>query len=114
MERIYFKTTLENISTKKKTIFTADNASGYFESKEFHAVGEYHFVYKFSGDQIGWYMQNPADFIDRYLCEGACPTMLVENLQVLDEEIFAAITIDNEANQEQAETDEEITEEKKD
>lgn len=93
MERIYFKTKLEYIPGTDKSVFQADNASAYFENNELHVVGEYHYVYKYSG-VVGWYMKNPKDDIDRYLCEGACPTMPVGNITFVDEELYSAVTED--------------------
>lgn len=91
MERIYFKTKLEYVPDADKTVFQADNATAYFENGELHVIGEYHYVYKYSG-VVGWYMKNPKDGIDRYLCDGASPTLPVENLTATDEMLYSAVT----------------------
>lgn len=73
------------------TIYTADNGNGYVENKELHICGNYHYVYKFDGNPVGWYMKNPDDGIDRYLGEGASPSVVVDNISVSDAAYFASI-----------------------
>ncbi len=72
-------------------IFTASNGRGYIESGELHICGNYHLVYKFAGNPVGWYMKNPTDNIDRYLGDGACPSVLIEDIDVQNSTYFEAI-----------------------
>lgn len=78
-------------SEGEKVIFTASNGQGYVKNDELHICGNYHLVYKFAGEPIGWYMKNPEDNIDRYLGIGASPSVLIDDIEVKDAEYFEAI-----------------------
>ena len=74
-------------------IFTASNGEGYVEDNELHIVqSKYHFVYKFNGVPVGWYMRNESTGTDVFLGEGACPSAEYGDIEFTDEEYFSAIT----------------------
>ena len=74
-------------------IFTASNGAGYVEDNELHIVqSKYHFVYKFNGAPVGWYMRNKSTGTDVFLGEGACPSAEYADIEFVDEEYFSAIT----------------------
>lgn len=90
MEQFYFKPTLEPHSEAEKLIYVAANGQGYIANKELHICGNYHLIYKFSGDNVGWYMKNPQDNIDRYLGLGASPSVLIGDIDIKDVDDFLA------------------------
>lgn len=90
-EQFYFSDSPAAYSGEEGVIFTASNGQGYVENGELHICGNYHLVYKFAGEPAGWYMKNPADNIDRYLGDGACPSVLIEDINVQDATYFEAI-----------------------
>ena len=76
-------------------IATALNGIIYVENNRLHIKDtRNHYIYKFDGIIIGWYMRNPKTLDDIYLGQGASPTAEFESLKVNDEEYFIAIQID--------------------
>lgn len=88
MEQFNFKPIIESGDAAERLIYVASNGQGYFANNELHICGNYHLVYKFSGENVGWYMKNPADNIDRYLGEGASPSVLIDGIDIKDEGYF--------------------------
>lgn len=91
MEQFKFKQIIEASPESDKLIYVAANGQGYFANNELHICGNYHLVYKFSGENVGWYMKNPADNIDRYLGEGASPSVLIDGIDIKDEDYFESL-----------------------
>lgn len=91
MEQFKFKQIIEASPESDKLIYVAANGQGYFANNELHICGNYHLVYKFSGENVGWYMKNPADNIDRYLGEGASPSVLIDEIDIKDEDYFESL-----------------------
>lgn len=79
------------VAHREGEIFVASNGKGYISNNELHICGNYHLVYKFVGEPVGWYMKNPVDNIDRYLGIGASPSVLLKDIDVKDAEYFEAI-----------------------
>lgn len=74
----------------EQTIFSANNGQGYIKDGELHIIGGgHHFVYK----DGKWYMKNPITQIDHYLGEGACPTVNLDSINVLNQEYWDALII---------------------
>lgn len=103
LEQIFLNPLLEAHSEQEKIIFVASNGQGYIVNDELHICGNYHFVYKFSGDPVGWYMRNPKDNKDRYLGVGACPSVLIEGLDIKDEAYFNSINYTQSEDEEMSE-----------
>lgn len=74
-----------------RLIYTAINGKGYFENNELHLVADYHYVYHFNGNPVGWYMKSPKDGIDRYLGAGASPSIVLRNPKINNEEYFNSL-----------------------
>lgn len=91
MEQYYFNPTIEAHSESEKIIYAASNGQGYIVNDELHICGNYHLIYKFAGDPVGWYMKNPQDNVDRYLGLGASPSVLIKDIDVKDEDYFELI-----------------------
>lgn len=76
-------------------IATALNGIVYVENNRLHIKdSRNHYIYKFDGSPIGWYMRNPKTLDDIYLGKGASPTAELESVKVNDEEYFKSIQID--------------------
>ena len=70
-------------------VYSANNGQGYVKDKELHVIGgAYHFVYKTNG----WHLRNAITGIDHYLGEGACPTVNLDGINVVNQEYWEAIT----------------------
>lgn len=91
LEQFNFKPQPDAHSETEKLIFVAANGQGYVANNELHLCGSYHYVYKFAGEPAGWYMRNPSDNIDRYLGEGASPSLQIVDIDVKDAEYFESI-----------------------
>lgn len=92
---IYFKVTPP---TKENDglIVTALSGVVYTENNRLHIKdNRNHYIYKFDGSPIGWYMRNPKTLDDIYLGAGASPTAELESINIMDEEYWKSIQIDN-------------------
>lgn len=66
-----------------KVIATALDGVVYTENKRVHIKSNArHFVYKFDGSPVGWYVRNINNCDEIYLGAGASPTIELENLQI--------------------------------
>ena len=91
---IFFKSTPPSKEVDS-LIATALNGVVYVENNRLHIKGSLnHYIYKFDGSPIGWYMRNPKTLDDVYLWEGASPTAELESINVNDVEYWASIQID--------------------
>ncbi len=107
MEQFFFKPTLNAHDEAEKLIYVASNGQGYVVNNELHICGNYHLIYKFTGDNPGWYMKNSRDNIDRYLGIGASPSVLISDIDIKDEEYFESIKYVQEEQEENLEPEEE-------
>ena len=106
MEQFYFKPTPDAHSEAEKLIYVASNGQGYIANNELHICGNYHLIYKFTGENVGWDMKNPQDNIDRYLGLGASPSVLIGDIDVKDEEYFETIKYVQPEKEDREETEE--------
>jgi hypothetical protein len=96
---IFFKNTPPS-SNGDRLIATALNGVVYVENNRLHLKGStIHYIYKFDGSPIGWYMRNPKTLDDIYLWEGAIPTVELESISVNDAEYWASIQIDKDESE---------------
>lgn len=73
-------------------IASALNGVTYTENGRLHIKGnKMHFIYKPDGSPAGWYARNIKTLDDIYLGTGACPTIELENVQVENADLWAAI-----------------------
>ena len=73
-------------------IATALNGVVYTENSRLHVKGnKMHFIYKPDGAPVGWYARNVKTLDDILLGAGASPTIDFENVEVENEEMWAAI-----------------------
>ncbi len=86
-------------ATTTKEIYASDGGRGYAENDELHLTSpQVHYIYKFAGTPVGWYMRNDVTGVDYYLSAGASPTLNLHDLNVLDAEYWAEITYTPEAD----------------
>lgn len=91
MKTYLFNASVENHASGK--IFTAENGEGYIEGNALHIKeSKYHFVYKFDGEPVGWYMRNESSGEDVYLGDRASPSAEYDDLMFGDETYFNSIT----------------------
>lgn len=91
MQTYIFNASVESHASGK--IFTASNGEGFIEDNALHVKqSRYHFIYKFDGDQVGWFMRNSETREDVFLGEGASPSAEYDGLTFEDEEYFNSIT----------------------
>lgn len=96
----FFKAIPAN-NNKDGIIATALNGVVYTENNRLHIKGRHHYIYKFDGSPIGWYMRNPKTLDDIYIGKGASPTAELESLDIKDEEYWATITqVEEDKNEE--------------
>lgn len=96
---IFFKSTPPS-KDEDSLIATALNGVVYVENNRLHIKGSRnHYIYKFDGSPIGWYMRSSKTFDDIYLWEGAIPTVELENIKVNDAEYWASIQIDKDESE---------------
>ena len=82
-------------------IATALDGVVYTENGRVHVKGNAaHYVYKPDGSPAGWYARNIKTCDDIYLGVGASPTINLENVEVENEEMWAAIKQEDEAAEE--------------
>lgn len=86
----FFKLNPTN-NNKDSLIATALNGVIYTENNRLHIKGKNHYLYKFDGSPIGWYMRNPKTLDDIYLGKGASPTAELETLVIKDNEYWLEI-----------------------
>ena len=87
----YYIVQTPQLSTPKD-IYAAEGARGFIENNELHLIStQLHYVYKFTGNAIGWYMRNKVSNIDYYLGEGASPTIELDNLITQDVSYWTSI-----------------------
>lgn len=111
MKTFYLKPTI-SAPANEKLIFVARNGQGYFANKELHiANSDSQFIYKFEGENIGWYMRNQYTRTDYYLGFGASPTIMLENIDVKDIVYWESITYTHEQDVENIENHQENNEE---
>ena len=93
-----FKSIVTN-NNKDSLIATSLNGVVYTENNRLHIKDtRNHYIYKFDGSPIGWYMRNPKTLDDIYLGVGASPTAELESINIMDEEYWESILIvDNES-----------------
>ena len=73
-------------------IATALDGVVYIENSRLHVKGNImHFIYKPDGSPAGWYARNIKTCDDIYLGVGASPTIELENVQVENVDLWAAI-----------------------
>lgn len=73
-------------------VATALNGEAYTENKRLHIKNNTcHYVYKFDGSPIGWYRRNLKTSDDIYLGVGASPTIVLENIDIKQTEIWLKI-----------------------
>lgn len=79
-------------TTADVLIASALNGVTYTENGRLHIKGnKMHFIYKPDGSPVGWYTRNIKTLDDIYLGTGACPTIDFENVQVKNDDLWAAI-----------------------
>lgn len=111
MKTFYLKPTI-SAPTTEKLIYVAQNGQGYFANNELHiANSDSQFIYKFKGENIGWYMRNQYTRTDYYLGYGASPTILLDNIDVKDIAYWESITYSPEQEVENIDTPQENQEE---
>ena len=88
---MYFFKAIPANNNKDGIIATALNGVVYTENNRLHIKGGHHYIYKFDGSPIGWYMRNPKTLDDIYIGKGASPTAELESLDIKDEEYWATI-----------------------
>lgn len=77
-------------------VATALNGEVYTENKRLHIKNNIcHYVYKFDGSPIGWYRRNLKTIDDIYLGFGASPTIVLENLEIKNKEMWEKIELTN-------------------
>lgn len=86
----YFKSIPTN-NNKDSLIATSLNGVVYTENNRLHIKGKNHYIYKFDGNPIGWYMRNPKTLDDIYIGKGASPTAELESLDIQDNEYWSEI-----------------------
>lgn len=90
MQTYFFNAEIESHTDGQ--IFTTSNGAGYIKNNELHITqSKYHFIYKFNGTPVGWYMRNESTGSDIFLGQGACPTAEYGDIEYTDEEYFASI-----------------------
>lgn len=81
-------------------IASALNGVAYTENGRLHIKGnKMHFIYKPDGSPVGWYARNIKTLDDIYLGVGASPTIELENVQVENADLWAAIQYVDESTQ---------------
>lgn len=81
-------------------VATALDGVIYTENNRVHVKSNTrHFVYKYDGSPVGWYMRNIKTGDDIYLGKTASPTIELESVEIKNTDVWAVI--------EQPETDEE-------
>lgn len=81
-------------------IVTALDGVVYMENNRLHVKGNMaHYVYKPDGSPVGWYARNIKTLDDIYLGVGASPTIELENVQVENADLWAAIQYVDESTQ---------------
>lgn len=64
-------------------VATALNGEVYTENKRIHIKNNTcHYVYKFDGTPSGWYARSLKTSDDIFLGNGACPSIVFENLKI--------------------------------
>jgi hypothetical protein len=87
----FLKSILEQLPADN-VIATALNGVVYTENNRLHIKGnKQHYIYKYDGSPIGWYSRNLKTSDDIYLGQGACPTIILENLDIKDNESWKVI-----------------------
>lgn len=82
-------------------IATALNGVVYTENSRLHVKGNAaHYVYKPEGSPVGWYARNIKTCDDIFLGAGASPTIELENVEVENEGMWAAIKQEDTAAEE--------------
>jgi hypothetical protein len=82
-------------------VATALDGVVYTENGRIHVKGNAaHYVFKPDGSPAGWYARNIKTCDDIYLGEGASPTIDFENVEVENEEMWAAIKQEDAAAEE--------------
>ena len=82
-------------------IATALDGVVYTENGRVHVKGNAaHYVFKPDGSPAGWYARNIKTCGDIYLGVGASPTINLENVEVENEEMWAAIKQEDAAAEE--------------
>ncbi len=98
----YFKA--QPPSAADKQIYTASGGSGQVNADELMVSSPNHtFIYKFSGGG-GWYRRNQVTKQDHFLGKGACPTLEIADMKILDKQYFGEITYDPNEEMEDVET----------
>ena len=78
-------------------IATALDGVVYTENSRLHVKGNTaHYVYKPDGSPAGWYARNIKTCDDIYLGVGASPTIVLENLDIKNTDMWAAIIYEDE------------------
>jgi hypothetical protein len=85
--------------TSEKQIYTASGGSGEATIDELIVSSPQHtFIHKFADG--GWYRRNQVTKQDHFLGIGACPTLELADIRILDKKYFDEITYDpNEDNE---------------
>ena len=79
-------------TTADVLIASALNGVVYTENGRLHIKGnKMHFIYEPDGSPVGWYARNIKTCDDIYLGVGASPTIELENVQVENADLWAAI-----------------------
>ena len=79
-------------SSEDGLIASALNGVAYTENGRLHIKGnKMHFIYKPDDSPVGWYARNIKTLDDIYLGVGASPTIELENVQVENADLWAAI-----------------------
>lgn len=91
----------QTVPTFDKLIATALNGVVYTENGRLHIKGnKMHYIYKPNATPTGWYARNIKTLDDIFLGVGASPTIDFENVEVENEEMWAAIKQEDTAEEE--------------
>lgn len=73
-------------------IATSNDARVYISDALLHCEDvKMHFIYKQTANSVGWYAHNRKTTKDIWLGRGACPSIVADNLQILNEELWNKI-----------------------
>lgn len=88
-----FKNTLIMLrSNGDVLIATALDGVVYTENSRLHVKGnKMHFIYKPDGSPVGWYARNVKTLDDIFLGVGAIPTIELENIDIVNNDVWTGL-----------------------
>lgn len=73
-------------------IATALDGVVYIENSRLHVKGnKMHFIYKPDGAPVGWYARNVKTLDDIFLGVGASPTITLENINIVNNDVWTGL-----------------------